>query len=149
MQLQHGTVIDVAGKGVLLVGPSGSGKSDLALRLMDRGASFITDDQAMLEKRRRGVFASAPPSIRGYMEVRGLGLVSLPVAGGAYVRLVVELVAPEEVPRLPQSYDTELLGEKIPTLMLNAFELSTPLKIELAVGDVRRIGGEGPNEHCT
>lgn len=149
MQPRHGTVVDIAGKGVLIEGPSGSGKSDLALRLIDRGASFIADDQVLLEKRRRGILATAPQSIRGYLEVRGVGIVSMPVAGGAYIRLIVRLVPAEDVPRLPEKEDVEILGEKIPVLTINAFEVSTPLKIELAVGDTRRIGGLGPDDESS
>ncbi|MCG8489981.1 MAG: HPr kinase/phosphatase C-terminal domain-containing protein [Sneathiellales bacterium] len=146
MQPRHGTVVDIAGKGVLIEGPSGSGKSDLAFRLIDRGASFITDDQVLLEKRRRGILATAPDSIRGYLEVRGVGIVSMPVAGGAYIHLVVKLVSEEDVPRLPEKEFTELFDEKIPVLRINAFEVSAPLKIELAVGDTNRIGGLGPDD---
>jgi len=141
--LCHATAVDIAGRGVLLRGPSGSGKSDLALRLMDRGGCFVSDDQTLLKRRKRGVFASAPLSIRGYLEIRGLGITSVPVTGGTFVSLIVDLVALEDVPRLPEYVVETLLGEKIPTLKLNAFEVSTPIKIELAVGDVSRIGNLG------
>lgn len=146
MEHLHATAVDIAGNGVLICGPSGAGKSDLALRLIDRGATFISDDQVMLERTRRGVFATAPASIRGWMEVRGLGVIGLPVAGGCHVRLIVELVAPDRVPRLPIREERELLGEKIPLIRLNAFEVSTPIKIELAAGDTFRIGGAGPDD---
>jgi len=145
MELMHATAVDVGGKGVLLCGPSGVGKSDLALRLIDRGATFIADDQVLLEVRRRGLFALAPEPLRGYLEVRGLGIQSVPVAGGSFVALVVDLVAPDEVPRLPAPHFRALLGEKIPLLRLNAFEVSTALKIELAAGDATRIGATGPD----
>ena len=144
MERLHATAVDIAGKGVLLCGPSGGGKSDLALRLVDRGASFIADDQIELTLRRRGIHAAAVSSMRGYLEVRGLGLTSLPVMGGTFVALIVDLVPPEDVPRLPQASSRLLLGKKIPLLKLNAFELSTPIKIELAAKDISRIGGTGP-----
>lgn len=146
MERKHATAVDIAGNGVLICGPSGSGKSDLALRLIDRGASFISDDQVELVLRRRGIFASAPTAIRGLIEIRGLGITSMPIAGGCFVRLIVELVAPQEVPRLPKPEHQILLGEKIPVIRLNAFEVSTPIKIELAAGDTSRIGGTGPDE---
>jgi len=145
MERLHATAVDIAGRGVLLYGPSGSGKSDLALRLIDRGASFISDDQVELTERRRGIYASAPKTIRGYMEIRGLGLTSLPVAGGTFVSLVVDLVASGEVPRLPEALSRTLLGKKIPLLRLNAFEISTPIKIELAAEGLSRIGSLGPD----
>jgi HPr kinase/phosphorylase len=142
----HATAVDVSGKGVLLYGPSGSGKSDLALRLMDRGASFIADDQVVLTLARRGLKAEAPERLRGFMEVRGLGIVSRPVAGSSLIALVVELVVAEDVPRLPEKAFKTLLGKKIPLIRLNAFEVSAPIKIELAVGDTSIIGGTGPDE---
>lgn len=146
MERIHATALDVAGAGVLLCGPSGAGKSDLALRLMDRGATFIADDQVLLEKRRRGIFAEAPKKLRGYLEIRGLGITSVPTAGGTFIRMIVDLVAPEQVPRLPKKQFRDLLGEKIPLLKLNAFEVSAPIKIELAAGNVSIIGGLGPDE---
>ncbi|MFC3050362.1 HPr kinase/phosphorylase [Kordiimonas pumila] len=145
MKTYHGTVVDIAGKGVFLRGPSGCGKSDIALRLIDRGASFVADDQILLESRKRGLLATAPQSIRGYLEVRGIGIVSMPVTGGSYIHLVVDLVDLGNVPRLPDTEMIDLCGVKVPRLHLNAFEASAPLKIELAVSDVSRIGGVGPS----
>jgi len=141
MKTWHGTVVDIAGRGVMLRGPSGCGKSDLALRLLDRGASLVTDDQILLEKRRRGLFAFAPKSIRGYLEIRGVGITPVPVTGGTFLALAVDLVAPEDVPRLPEKEAITLVDQKIPLLRLNAFEISTPIKIELAAGNVSKIGG--------
>jgi len=143
MERLHATAVDIAGKGVLLCGPSGAGKSDLALRLIDRGASFISDDQVELRLSRRGVYASAPQAIRGFLEIRGLGLTSLPVSGGTFIDLIVDLVPSEHVQRLPEASTRQLLGKKIPLLQLNAFEISTPIKIELAANDISRIGGTG------
>jgi HPr kinase/phosphorylase len=142
----HAVALDIGGRGVLLLGPSGAGKSDLALRLMDRGASFVSDDQVDLTLQRRGIYAAAPAKLRGFLEVRGLGIISVPITGGAFISLVVELVAQDAVPRLPEMVNKTLLGEKIPLIRLNAFEISTPIKIELAVGDISRIGGAGPDE---
>lgn len=148
--LLHGTVVDIAGNGVLLRGPSGSGKSDLALRLIDRGATFVTDDQVHLAPRDKGLRAKAPLAIRGYLEIRGLGLISTPVTGSSFIRLIVDLVPSEEVPRLPEFGQETLLGKKIPCLKINAFEVSAPLKIELAakdtlrIGNIGRIGNTGP-----
>lgn len=147
MERLHATAVDIAGKGVLLVGASGSGKSDLALRLVDRGASFVSDDQVELTLRRRGVFAAAPTAIRGFLEVRGIGITSVPVTGGCFVSLIVELVLAADVPRLPEPEYKIVMGQKIPLIRLNAFEVSTPIKIELAAGEPSRIGGVGPDEH--
>ncbi|MBV1901983.1 MAG: HPr kinase/phosphatase C-terminal domain-containing protein [Kordiimonadaceae bacterium] len=142
----HATVVDIGGRGVLLRGPSGCGKSDLALRLMDRGATLVADDQTVLEKDARGVLATAPAALRGFIEVRGLGIISAPVTGSSFIALVVDLVAESAVERLPEKLAVELFGKEIPRILLNAFEISTPIKIELAVEDASRIGNVGPNE---
>ena len=149
MERMHATAVDIAGKGVLLCGPSGAGKSDLALRLIDRGASFISDDQVELTERRRGIYVSAPKQMRGYMEIRGLGITSLPVLGGTFVFLIVDLVSHDAVPRLPLPAYKTVLGQKIPVIYLNAFEISTPIKIELAADDISRIGATGPNDRIS
>lgn len=143
MQTLHGTVVDVAGAGVLLLGPSGSGKSDLALRLIDRGATLVADDQFLTRPSRRGMVAFAPDSIYGLLEVRGLGILSIPAIKSTIVNLVVNLMASDQVPRLPEPMLSKIAGEEVHTIMLNAFENSTPIKIELAVRDVTRIGKVG------
>ena len=141
--LIHATVVDIAGRGVLLRGPSGSGKSDLALRLVDRGAVLVSDDQVLLSARPKGVKAKAPDTLRGMLEVRGIGLVSMPVTGSSFIKLIVDLVGGDDVERLPEFRRENLCGKKIPYLKLNAFEVSAPLKIELAVKDASRIGNVG------
>lgn len=146
--LIHGTVVDIAGRGVLLRGPSGSGKSDLALRLLDRGASLVADDQVEISVGRRGLKAKAPDRLRGYLEVRGLGVLSMPVTGSTNIALVVDLVEASDVPRLPELRYETLMGTKILLICINAFEVSAPLKIELAAKDISRIGNTGP-EHMT
>ena len=146
MQTTHGTVVDVAGAGVLLLGPSGSGKSDLALRLIDRGATLVADDQFMTRPSRRGLVAFAPDSLYGQLEVRGLGILSLPAIKTTVLKLVVNLVASEAVPRLPELSFSDIAGEEIHMMMLNAFENSTPIKIELGVRDLTRIGSVGKTD---
>lgn len=143
MQTVHGTVVDIAGKGVLLRGESGAGKSDLALRLIDRGACLVADDQVCLSYRRKGVFAACPERLRGYLEVRGVGILPMPITGGTYVKLIVSLAHAQTVPRLPDNGFETLLDKKIHCLTLNAFEQSTPIKIELALKSLSHIGGGG------
>lgn len=143
MQTSHGTVVDVAGAGVLLRGPSGSGKSDLALRLIDRGATLVADDQYLIRSSRRGLVAYAPETLYGLIEVRGLGILSIPAIKSTVIRLIIDLVDADDVPRLPEIEFCEVAGEKIHTLKSNAFEQSTPIKIELAVRDLTRIGEVG------
>lgn len=118
---------------VLLRGMSGAGKSDLALRLIGAGGILICDDQVGLERRQDKVFADCVESIRGLLEVRGVGLLNFPVAHATRLRLVVDLVKKEEVPRLPEWGEVEILGVSIPRLKLCPFEISAALKVMRAM----------------
>lgn len=134
----HGAAVALQGgalppAAVLLRGPSGSGKSDLAFRLIGLGAELIGDDQVLLERRQDRVMASAPEAIRGLLEVRGLGLVKYPAGMAAPLRVVVDLVAREEVPRMPEAADVEILGLRLPGFRLHAFDASAPLKVLKAI----------------
>lgn len=143
MQTHHGTVVDIAGAGVMLRGPSASGKSDLALRLMDRGATLVADDQVLVRPGRRGAIASAPEALYGRLEVRGVGLLSMPAIKTTRLQLVVDLVDVGAVPRLPDFAQVDIAGIQIASLRLNAFEQSTPIKIELVAASTDRIGQTG------
>ena len=129
----HATCIAIGGKGVLLCGPSGSGKSDLALRLVDRGAELVADDRVDLEASVGELIASAPENIKGLMEVRGVGIVDQPVPSGVAVSLVVDLVVPDEVERIPEPKVTTLCEIEVPLVRLTPFEASAAAKIRVAL----------------
>jgi serine kinase of HPr protein (carbohydrate metabolism regulator) len=125
--------------GILLLGESGKGKSDLALRLIERGARLVADDRVEIFTRDNTLFARAPKSLAGLIEARGLGIVALPFATEARVALAVEMIEEGYVPRMPQpeKYLTppELLlneDERPPLIWLSPFEASAPAKILLA-----------------
>jgi len=118
--------------GVLLRGPSGAGKSDLALRSIDRGWRLVADDQTKIRSAEGRVWAASPGVIAGLMEVRGLGIVTVPSVSGAALCLVVDLVAPGLVERLPEPHSYELLGVRLPGLALDPFEASALAKLRLA-----------------
>jgi serine kinase of HPr protein (carbohydrate metabolism regulator) len=132
MHLNHATCVAVAGKGVLLRGFSGAGKSDLALRLIDGGAELVADDQVVCHAEGGAVIATAPPAIAGLLEVRGLGVMHLEFLGRVEIALVVDLVAPERVARMPVAAVCEIAGIELPLLELAPFEASTPTKLRLA-----------------
>ena len=133
METIHGTAVTIDGAGVLLRGPSGSGKSDLALRLIDGGAALVADDRVVLSRHGDDVMAAVPETIAGKLEVRGLGIVRLPAAAAPPLRLVVDLVRPDDVERLPKATETVLLGVALPVLNLAPFEASAPAKVRLAL----------------
>jgi HPr kinase/phosphorylase len=133
MTRAHGTCIAIDGKGVLLRGRPGSGKSDLALRLIDAGARLVADDQTELTRRGDEIMARAPASIAGRIEIRGVGILACPSIATAMLHLVVDLVPAGAVERLPEAQTCTYEGRAIPLLALAPFEASTPAKIRLAL----------------
>lgn len=136
----HGTCVAVEGRGALLRGPSGSGKSDLALRLIERGAQLIADDQVILEADGDGVRASAEPRLHGKLEVRGIGVLDVPHVQGAPLLAVFELSDPQDVPRLPEPAWAELLpGTRTRAFRLAPFEASAPDKVRLTLAALSQL----------
>ena len=135
MEQVHATCVDIGGTGVLLRGPSGSGKSDLALRLIDGGARLVADDRAELTVEGGRVVVTAAPEIAGLFEVRGQGVRRLPCIERAVLGLVVDLVPAREVERLPEAARCEILGLTLALLRLAPFEASAAAKVRLAAGD--------------
>jgi HPr kinase/phosphorylase len=129
----HGTVVALAGQGVLLRGASGAGKSDLALRLIDGGAQLVADDRVVLTAESGRLWAAPPPALAGMIEARGVGLLMLPYLTTAPLCLVVDLVAPEAVERLPEPATVLLDGHALRHLALAPFDASTPAKIRFAL----------------
>ena len=127
----HATAVGIAGRAVLLVGPSGSGKSDLALRLIDRGATLVADDRVVVTRDGSRVLAAPPDTLAGLIEVRGVGIVAVPHLAGVPVALVVDLAAPPV--RLPERTTREVAGVAVPVVGLSAFDASAPLKVEAAL----------------
>ena len=129
--LIHASAAALGSEAVLFRGPSRAGKSDLVLRLIGRGWQLVADDQVVL----RGEEVSAPPALRGMLEIRGLGIfAALPVASPARLCLMVDLVAREDVPRLPEPDFWEGPAGAVPRITLHAFEASACDKIIHALG---------------
>ncbi len=123
----------VDGRGILLRGSSGAGKSDLALRLIDGGARLVSDDYTDIEVREGRLFASAPPEIRGMLEVRGLGVLRVASESSVGLDLVIDLAAAADTPRMPPPAKLEILEIFVPIFKLAPFEASAPAKVRLAV----------------
>jgi serine kinase of HPr protein (carbohydrate metabolism regulator) len=133
MHLVHATSVEIGGHAVLIRGPSGSGKSDLALRLIDGGAALVADDQTTIVNDGGRLFVSVPDTIAGLLEVRGLGIVRLSHRARAPLALVVDIVPAKDVDRLPEPSSAQLLGVMVPRVALAAFEASAPAKVRLAM----------------
>ncbi len=128
----HATCVSIGGLGLLIGGRSGLGKSDLALRLLDRGALLVSDDYTLLRRMPGGLIASAPERISGRMEVRGIGIVEWPAVESARAALYLDLEA--DVIRLPDPVATRIFaGVPLPCLPFEAFPASAPIKAELAL----------------
>ena len=128
-------------RGVLIEGPSGSGKSDLALRALSEGFRLVADDRVILWTSGGRLFGRAPDTLQGALEVRGLDVVRQPALAMSRVVLVVRSGASE---RIPQLQTIELLGISTPLLKLDLRELSAPAKLSRALDlfdgtDNRRI----------
>ncbi len=128
----HASTVAMDGRAVLITGPSGAGKSDLALRLLDRGFTLVSDDRTIVRKDRDRLVASAPPTIAGKLEVRGIGIVDMEAATDVPVALIVELTS--DMQRLPDdSRERLLLGVGIPLVTIDALTASAPSKVALAL----------------
>ena len=132
MQPIQATCVDIAGRGVLIEGEPGTGKSSLALALIDRGAHLIGDDGVMLEVRRGGLYASPHPNTRGLLEVRNVGIVTMPVHEGVQVALVIRL--DRKAPRFIEAAEqTERLGVGLPLILLWPDTPVLAIRAELAL----------------
>ncbi len=133
MALIHGTCVAIGGRAVLMRGPSGSGKSDLALRLIDGGAQLVADDYVAVTAEKDRLRAASPQEIAGKMEVRGLGLVELPYRGNVVICLVADLCGLDKIERYPDPLQTEIEGCAVPLIRLWAFEASAAAKLKMAL----------------
>jgi HPr kinase/phosphorylase len=133
----HGSCVSRNRDAILLVGPPGSGKSDLVLRLLARGFELVADDQVDLID---GI-ASCPAALAGLLEVRGLGVVQLPYRSGVRLALIVDLATPSD--RLPMPRQHPDLG--LPVVSIDPAAASAPERVALALdcatGLVRQIAG--------
>lgn len=125
----HATSVVFCGRGLLICGPSGSGKSDLALRIMDAGGSLIADDYTDVVVDGGKVMAAAPAATAGMMEVRGVGLLKVPAIRTARIDMVLECVKPESVERMPDKEMHMIEDVPLPKWRINPFESSAVAKI--------------------
>ena len=129
----HATCVELGDRGIVLLGPPGSGKSDLALRLIDRGACLVADDQLAVERQGDRVLGRPADALAGLLEVRGYGIVRLPWHAPCPLGLAVELDPVGPLPRLPEPESYDLLGVSLPLLRLDPRAASACAKIRLAL----------------
>ena len=131
-EMLHASTVSLDGRAVMITGPSGSGKSDLALRLLDRGFILVSDDQTIVRRTGSRLIAAAPPTIRGKLEIRGVGIVDMAHVEDVPVALVVELTS--DIRRLPDdSRERPILGIGVPLISVDAMTASAPSKVAVAL----------------
>lgn len=139
----RGSCVALGEAGVLLRGESGCGKSDLALRLIHDGARLVSDDYVAVTVAGQDVLASPPDAIRGLIELRGVGLVKVPFRESVALALVLDLLPPFRVHRLPESRTTDILGLPLPLFALAPFEASAAAKVKMLVNALQNGGFHG------
>jgi serine kinase of HPr protein (carbohydrate metabolism regulator) len=128
----HASTVAIDGRAVLITGPSGAGKSDLTLRMLDRGFALVSDDQTIVKRDANRLLASAPASIAGKLEIRGIGIVEMEAVGDVPVALIVELTS--DMQRLPDdSRERPILGVPLPLITIDAMTASAPAKLAIAL----------------
>jgi serine kinase of HPr protein (carbohydrate metabolism regulator) len=128
----HASTVAMDGRAVLITGPSGSGKSDLALRMLDRDFTLVSDDQTIVRREGDRLIASAPATIAGKLEIRGVGIVEMETVKDVPVALLVELTS--EIQRLPDDRrERPVLGLKLPLVSVDAQTASAASKVALAL----------------
>jgi len=128
----HASTVAAEGRAVLISGPSGSGKSDLALRLLDRGFTLVSDDQTIVKRDGDRLLASPPPTLAGKLEIRGIGIVEVEHVAEIPIGLFVELTS--DIQRLPDDdRERQILGIPVPLISIDAMSASAPSKVAVAL----------------
>lgn len=138
MQLKtiHSTSVVIEDSGVLIVGDSGSGKSDLALRLIDSGATLISDDITICKKKEESIFLFAPIQTKGLLEVREIGIITVPYIDNIKLLLIVELTE-NEIERLPSKTFRNFMNLKVPKIKIYGKNSSSVAKIKLKLNEIK------------
>ncbi|MGU3574057.1 HPr kinase/phosphorylase [Brucellaceae bacterium C25G] len=122
----HASTVEVNGRGVMFLGASGTGKTELVLTLIERAlargedASLVADDRTLIKREGTYLIASVPPQLAGGIEIRGAGLFQRPFKLETRLSLVVKLVAAEMSERFPEGHQWHFDGLDIPCLHLRA-----------------------------
>ena len=136
LKRMHSSSVVIDDNGVLILGDSGSGKSDLALRLIDNGATLISDDISICRKNSNNIYLYCPPEIKGLLEVREIGIITVPFVERIKLRLVVNLKSNNNE-RFPKDSCFRILGIKIPIINIEGKNSSAVAKIKVKLNEIR------------
>ena len=131
----HATSVAIEDNGVAIFGDSGSGKSDLALRLIDSGATLISDDITVFSKSENNIHLFGVENTKGLLEVRELGIITVPYIEAIRLKLVIKLTD-KEIERIPKKNQTNLLGLKFPKLEINGKNSSSVVKVKVKLNEI-------------
>tara|TARA_B100000900_G_C20189991_1_gene557464 strand:+ start:146 stop:565 length:420 start_codon:yes stop_codon:yes gene_type:complete len=131
----HATSVAIEDNGVAIFGNSGSGKSDLALRLIDSGATLISDDITVFSKSENKIHLFGVENTKGLLEVRELGIITVPYIEGIKLKLVIKLTD-KEIERIPKKNQINLLGLKFPKLEINGKNSSSVVKVKVKLNEI-------------
>ena len=131
----HSTSVVIDDNGVLILGDSGSGKSDLALRLIDNGATLISDDVSICKKNLNNIYLYCPPEIKGLLEVREIGIITVPFVERIKLKLVVNLKSKKNK-RFPEDNYFKILGIKVPLINIDGKNSSAVAKIKVKLNEI-------------
>lgn len=131
----HATSVAIEDNGVAIFGDTGSGKSDLALRLIDSGATLISDDITVFSKLEKNINLFGVENTKGLLEVRGIGIITVPYIEGIRLKLVVRLTD-KETERIPKKNQISLLGLKFPKLEINGKNSSSVAKVKVKLNEI-------------
>ena len=126
----YGTSVAIEDRGLLIIGKSGSGKSDLALRLIDSGATLISDDQTVCKKVNKEIFLFSIEKICGLIEVRGIGIIKVPYVENVKLKMIIELTD-AVTERMPEKINKKLFGVKVKYIKISGKEPSSVAKVKL------------------
>ena len=129
----HASCVELNHKGILILGDSGSGKSDLCLRLIFyHQAKLVADDRVNIKIESNYINAQAPKNLQGLLEIRGIGISKFDFLEQTTINLVIKLTN-KPLERMPQKSSINILGKMLPLIKINPFELSAPCKIIIAL----------------
>ena len=131
----HATSVAMEDNGVAIFGDPGSGKSDLALRLIDSGATLISDDITVFSKLEKNINLFGIENTKGLLEVREIGIITVPYVEGIKLKLVVRLTD-KVIERIPKKNQINLLGLKFPKLEINGKNSSSVAKIKVKLNEI-------------
>ncbi len=132
----HSTSVVVEDSGLLIIGESGIGKSDLALRMIDSGAMLIADDVTICKKINNFIYLFSPEETKGLLEVREIGIITVPFIENIKLSLVVQLTN-DENKRYPEKEKCLILGIKVPKIKIYGKNSSAVAKIKVKLNEIK------------